>query len=346
MKTFGKEMYNSGYAIQRTSDGGFIIAGFTGNWSLYEGDIYLMKIDDQGILVWDRSYDEYTARSVQQTPDGGYIVVGRTYGDIYLMKTNPNGDILWTKTYGGDNDDEGYSVLTTIDGGYIIVGYTRPFGAGNNDIYLIKTNASGDTLWTKTYGNEKRDCGYSVQQTLDGGYIITGVSNWYELCLIKTDAQGDALWTKTYGGDSQQQNEGHSVQQTLDGGYIIAGLTKSYGAGDDDMYLVKTDSNGALLWEKTFGGDREDVGYSVQQTSDGGYIVAGYTGSFGKGLYSVYVVKTDLEGDTVWTKTYGGTGQDYGYSIQETSDGDYVVVGRTGTYGEFVYDVYLIKIKP
>jgi hypothetical protein len=206
----------------------------------------------------------------------------------------------WWRTYGGTNSDYGCSVQPTADGGYIVAGSTASFGAGNGDVYLIKTDASGDTLWTRTYGGTSDDYGWSVQLTSDGGYIIAGYSSSfgagdYDVYLIRTSPSGDSLWTRTYGGTSL--DKGYSVQQTSDGGYIVVGYTKSYGAGDVDAYLVKTDSSGDALWTRTYGGTNSDNGHSVQQTSDGGYIIAGQTRSFGAGSLDVYLIKTDANGN-------------------------------------------------
>jgi len=256
------------------------------------------------------------------------------------------GDTLWTRTYGGSDYDGGHSVQQTSDGGYIIAAYTQSFGAGLSDVYLVKTDSSGDTLWTRTYGGSASDQGYSVQQTTDSGYIIAGYTRSFgagyeDVYLVKTDSYGDTLWTRSYGGSGDDQ--GYSVQQTSDGGYIIAGYTSSFGAGYRDFYLLKTDSSGDTLWTRTYGGSYTDVGHSVQQTSDGGYIIAGETTSFGAGSYDVYLVRTDSDGDTLWTRTYGGTDPDYGYSVQQTSDGGYVAAGMTESFGAGESDVYLVK---
>jgi hypothetical protein len=252
----------------------------------------------------------------------------------------------WWRTYGGTDSDVGFSVQQTSDGGYIIVGYTRSFGLGH-DVYLIKTNASGDTLWTRTYGGTNTDEGHSVQQTSDGGYIIVGrtgsfgAGGW-DVYLIKTDGSGGTLWTRTYGGTNH--DEGNSVRQTSDSGYVIAGITKSFGVGSYDVYLIKTNASGDTLWTRTFGGADDDDGGSVQQTSDGGYIIAGRTaGSFGSVSYDVYLIKTNALGETLWTRTYGGPNSDWSYSVQQTSDGGYIIAGATFSYGAGPYDVYLIK---
>jgi len=205
------------------------------------------------------------------------------------------GDTLWTRTYGGSHSDWGHSVQQTSDGGYVIAGWTLSFGAGRFDVYLVKTDSSGDSLWARTYGRSRSDYGYSVQQTSDGGYIIAGYTEsfgpgGYDVWLLKADSSGHLLRTRTYGGS--RTDCGYSVQQTSDGGYVIAGWTLSFGAGRGDVYLLKTDSSGDTLWTRTYGGSSDDIGYSVQQTADGGYIVAGRTRSFGAGDGDVYLIKT------------------------------------------------------
>jgi hypothetical protein len=297
-------------------------------------------------IIWTKTYGGSGADcgySVQQTLDGGYIIAGYTHSfgaggsDVYLIKTDGNGDIIWTKTYGGSNDDGGNSVQQTSDAGYIIAGWTH------GGIYLIKTDGNGDTVWTKTFGGSSEDEGYSVQQTSDGGYIIAGYTKSFgaglsDVYLIKTDGNGDTVWTKTFGGSSE--DEGYSVQLTSDGGYTIAGYTYSFSAGKSDVYLIKTDANGNIVWTKTFGGGSYDVGYSVQKTSDRGFIITGYTSSFGCVGQNVYLIKTDGNNDTIWTKTFSGSGYDVGYSVQKTSDRGFIITGYFSANGG---DVYLIK---
>jgi len=357
-RTYGGTSGDEGWSVQQTADGGYIIAGLTQSFGAGSYDVYLIKTNASGDTLWTRTYggtNEDFGLSVQQTSDSGYIIAGytRSFGagldDVYLIKTNASGDNLWTRTYGGINDDEGWSVQQTSDSGYIVAGWTMSFGAGEADVYLIKSNASGDTQWTRTYGGFSDDEGYSVQQTSDDGYVIAGETysfgaGYRDVYLIKTSASGDTLWTRTYGGTNG--DGGYSVQQTADGGYIVAGYTESFGAGNEDVYLVRTNASGDTLWTRTYGGTDIDYGNSVQQTSDGGYIIAGETWSFGAGTpdsANVYLIRTNASGDTLWTRTCGGTGSDWGYSVQQTSDSGYIIAGSTTSFGAGGSDVYLIK---
>ena len=236
-------------------------------------------------------------------------------------------DTVWTKTFGGNAYDAGISVQQTTDGGYIIGGFTGSFGSGGYDFWLIKTDASGDTIWTKTYGGYSTDLGHSVEQTNDGGYIFTGVTRSFgagngDVWLIKTDSSGDTLWTKTYGGTDY--DGGNSVQQTTDEGYIITGWTESFGSGFIDLWLIKTDSSGETLWTKTFGEINEDEGYSVQQTADGGYILAGSTRPENSQFHFQWLIKTDASGNKQWSRYfYDGNAM----SVQQTLDGGYITTG-------------------
>jgi hypothetical protein len=259
-------------------------------------------------------------------------------------------DTLWTKTYGGPAYDEGYSVCETSDSGYIVAGYTSSFGAGKEDVWLLKTDPNGDTLWTKTYGGPERDQARSVQQTSDGGYIVAGYTYSFgageaDFWLLKTDADGDTLWTRTYGDTGWDL--GSSVQQTPDEGYIIVGSTASVGPGEiQHVYVIKTDADGDTLWTRIYsGGAGYTRGISVKRTSDGCYIIAGTTLISSEVVSSreVYLIKTDANGDSLWTRTYGDPSiGDWGASVCETSDGSYIITGGLSYLG-YKRDVFLLK---
>lgn len=354
-KTYGGTSIDDANSIQLTNDGGYIIAGTTASYGAGLYDVYLIKINAIGDTLWTKTYggtDEDFGYAVQQTTDGGYIVLGTTssfglgfYSDIYLIKTDFEGNLIWSKTYGGDNSvEEGYFVQQTTDGGYLLTGRTG-LGVGNTNIYVVKTTYNGDTLWTKTFSRSSYSSGYSVLETIDNFYIITGfcsslINGSYDICIIKTDNNGDTLWTKTYGGNSRDY--AYSIQQTLDGGFIIVGSTQNFVGGGYNVYLIKTDNLGNVIWSKIYVGIAEDAGLFVQQTSDGGYIITGYTLSFGAGNGDVYLIKTDALGDITWSKAYGGSSYDYGFAVRQTSDGGYIVAARSASFSG-LDDVYIIK---
>jgi len=365
-RTYGGTNWEWGLSVQQTSDGGYIVAGYTRSFGAGNFDFLLIKTDAFGNVQWARTYGriyEDGATSVQQTSDGGYIVAGTTssfgvgWEDILLIKTDANGNIKWAKTYGrASYRDYAYSVQQTSDGGYIVLGKTESVDGENWGILLIKTDTNGNVQWAKTYGGGGKYKAYSVQQTSDGGYILAGEeylfvddgggdyfafsTRDYNALLIKTDANGNVQWAKTYGGTNYDYAT--SVQQTSGGGYIVAGRTYSFGAGGWKVFLIKTYANGNLEWAKTYS---TGTGWaeSVRQTSDGGYILAGYiyTGIWPN--YDIFLIKTYANGNVQWAKIYGGGNRDEGAFVQQTSDGGYIVVGTTESFGAGSADILLIK---
>lgn len=306
------------------------------------GRIEWLKIIDSSIIGY----------SVQQTSDGGYIVTGDTYSsgntDIFLLKTDANGNEQWIKTYGGVENDQGLSVQQTFDGGYIIAGNTSSSGEGFEDVYLIKTNSFGDSIWTKFYGGTDNDLGRSVDQTLNGGFIIVGETESYgagraDVYIIETDENGETIWTKTYGGE--ENDVGYSVQLTYDGGYIIAGNTYSFDEFISEILLLKINNNGKTIWSKRYGDNYYNNGYSVQQTPDGGYIITGSTIGYLSGydwVDFVYLVRTDFLGRYLWKRTYENEelGFGTGYSVKETTDGGFIITGHINS------NAFLMKVEP
>jgi len=314
-------------------------------------------LDSAGTLQWQKVFggsSDDLAYSIQQTSDGGYIVAGYTWSfagghDAYVLKLDSAGNLEWQKVFGGSSDDFAYSIQQTSDDGYIVAGYTNSFGAGDDDAYVLKLDSAGTLQWQKVFGGSSDDFAYSIQQTSDDGYIVAGYTNSFgagdysDVYVLKLDSAGTLQWQKTFGG--YHNDYAYSIQQTSDGGYIVAGYTESFGAGLDDAYVLKLDSAGTLQWQKAFGGSIFDHAYSIQQTTDGGYVVAGETDSFGAGVYDTYVLKLDSAGNLEWQKTFGGSGHDYAYSIQQTTDGGYVVAGWTYSFASSDdNDVYILKL--
>jgi len=298
-RTLGGRDREYGFSFDQTSDGGYVIVGFTESYNPHTfQDNWLVKTDSYGYMQWNRTFnmpliDEF--RSVQQTSDSGYIIVGDSWQGIWVIKTNSTGEMEWNRSFGEHTGDIGYSVQQTLEGGYIITGTIM--NQSQHDIYLIKIDKMGNLEWNKTFGGSSWDRGYSVQKTSDGGYIITGETNSYgiaDIWLIKTDSFGNMQWNKTFGGNDG--DSGSYTQQITDGGYIIVGNTESYGAGEFDIWLIKTDSSGNMKWNRTFGGGGQDISGSVQQTSDGGYIIGGST-QLDDHCYYAWLIKTNSYGN-------------------------------------------------
>ena len=256
--------------------------------------------------------------------------------------------MVWETNFGGMYNEMGNSCQVLPDSCIMILGSTYSYGSGLSDIYLVKTDYLGNPLWTKQYGGDSTDFGYDMQLTSDGGFIIVGTTTINKISkdvyLVKTDSSGTVEWEKTFGGTGSE--DGQTVCQTLDKGYIICGTTNSIGNGYTDMYLIKTDSLGNLEWEKAFGGSGGESGFAARQTADSGYIIIGSTGSFGVGYSSIYVVRTNSLGDSLWTNTYGGNRADFGYSVEVTADGGFIFVGATASFGNGESDAYLVKTDP
>ncbi|MEA3312082.1 MAG: WD40 repeat domain-containing protein [candidate division WOR-3 bacterium] len=297
----GKDVFsrlgNQGYCIQCTSDGGYVIVGLA-TMGLY---VWLIKTDEDGDTLWTRIYESgKDAHCIRQTPDGGYVITGvggSGSGDLWLLKTDEHGDSLWARLYGEQDGQKGYSVQVTTDGGCIITGYT----GYERGMWLLKTDENGDTLWTRVYKirGENTDRGHCVQLTKDGGYVICGAADPHPfgesgyLFLLKTDSLGDSLWAKVYGGSDY--DEGRFVCQTPDAGYIITGVKGLNPFGTTGyLWLLKTDSLGDTLWTRLYGENENDAGECVQLTADGGYIITGYTKSYGTdGSRDIWLIKTD-----------------------------------------------------
>ena len=338
-QTYGGLEQDRAYSLVATSDGGYALAGYT---SSNNGDCLLVKTDADGNMEWNKTYGgalwDY-AYSLVETSDGGYALAGCThsvsnsiYDDAWLVKTDELGNMEWNKTYGTeDNYDGAYSLVESSDGGYALAGY-RSYGALSGwDVWLVKTDASGNMLWNKTFWHPGSDSDWvrSLVETSDGGYVLAGCKNNRDFWLIKTDSLGNIEWNKIYG---EGYGGAYSLVATSDGGYALAGGRR----------LVKTDAYGNLEWNKTYGETGNDVIHSLVETSVGGYALAGtwdyeewiYIGT-GEGVQTgaFWLVKTNATGNLEWNMTYGGGVIDEGFSVVEASDGGYAIAGATRSFG-------------
>jgi hypothetical protein len=325
-------------------------------------------------IQWQKTFEKGSqANCIQQTSEGGYIAAGymnyyeeeatkyHRGKDVLVIKLDESGKLQWQKVLGGSMDDEANSIQQTSDGGYIIAGTTNSFDGdvtdkkeeNGFDYWVIKLDTSGNVQWQKVFGGDSADVAKSVQQTLEGGYIVAGSSrsnfrniksdglfqgfndeNW----ILKLSEKGDVQWQNVFGGKGYDNPE--SIQQTKDKGYIIAGKSnKSVITSESDynFSVIKLNEKGVMQWQKSLGGTNDDEAYSVKQTSDGGYIVAGTTQSIDGDVSNIpggsqdfWVVKLNDSGDILWQKAFGETAKDFGYSIQQTEEGGYILAGCVG----------------
>jgi hypothetical protein len=252
---------------------------------------------------------------------------------------------LWAHTYGGTGLEKGYAVKELPDGGFIFSGETQSFGAGSYDVYLVRTDANGDTLWTRAYGGASYEFGYGVCLAPEGGFLAVGVTTSFgaggrDGLAVRVDADGNLLWMQSYGGASQDAIM--DVYRVSEDTYVLTGTSYSLGPGTAGMWVLMIDDDGQVIWEQSHGGDGADTGWRVLQTSDGGFIVGGFTTSFGAGSKDLWLVKLDSEGGYVWDHTYGGTGDDRGYGLAIVPGGGYLLTGYTDSFGAGGTDIYLV----
>ncbi len=347
---YGGEKWDEGVSVVPSLDGNFVIAAWTDSFSKDNADIYLTKLEE-----WEKTFggeNDDIATSMVRTKDGGYIITGLTssfkvsYYDVYVLKVDKNGNKQWEKTYGGEGYDRGNSIKETKDGNYIIAGITESYGSGFEDIYVIKLNSKGDILWHKEYGTSGYDRAYDIIETSDGGYLMAGSvqnknNNSEDGYILKLNSKGETQWVKSFEGKKNERF--YSVVEAKTGGYIAVGETSSYGKGKSDVYLVKMDKNGKVLWEKNFGGDGRDEGQSVILANDGkSLMVVGMT-EVSTGQYDGFCAKIDENGKLIWMKNYGGDGLDRINSICATPN-RYTLVGATQSFGAKSCDVLVLKI--
>jgi len=358
--TYGGSQNDNCYALQPTSDGGGVVVGLTESFGVGYRDVWVLKLDNQGNISWQKRYGGTgldAAYSILQTSDDGYIVQGYTgsYGagdfDILLLKLDSNGNIIWQKAYGGPNFDRGYSIKQTLDSGYVIAGYTGTDGAAegsSNDILVLKVDSNGNLSWMKTYGGSQGDHAKSITATSDGGSLVTGFTESFgaggrDLFVLKLDGSGNVTWMNTYGTSGNDVSYANGLENE-DESYLVAGATNSFGTGDFDFWLLKLDSTGNIIWQKTYGGIKRDVATALQQTTDGGYILTGQTASFGVGVYDTLLLKLDSDGTIIWQKNYGGTGDGHAFAVQESTNGAFILAGYENSSSAGGYDYSVMKV--
>lgn len=365
----------------QTLDGGYVVVGSTasndydvsGNHGAY--DYWVVKLNSQGNIDWQKTLGGSSVEDVRwiiQTADSGYMVCGSSSShngnvtghhggyeeDYWIVKLNKKGIIKWQKSYGGSKRDHAVCISRTIDSGYIISGITYSTdgdvthnGDSNyGDNWIVKIDSIGNIKWQKTYGGSGSEYPATIKQTFDKGYIIAGYSNShdgdithnhgdFDYWVFKIDSLGVMQWQKSLGGS--KADYAYSIIQLNDSGYILAGRTSSKNGnvtgnhGNTDYWIVRLGNQGDIKWQKTYGGSNQDEARSMQQTSDGGFVIAGFSASTNDDVTSNHggiddwVIKIDSTGILQWQKTYGGSKEDVATCIQTTSDGGYVLFGDT-----------------
>ncbi|MBP6334433.1 MAG: T9SS type A sorting domain-containing protein [Bacteroidia bacterium] len=319
--------------------------------------VIVTAFDGQAQIVFSKEYGgnaNEDGRWVEQMPDSGYIMVGRsdTYtngqSDVWVVRTDAFGNTLWTRSYGGTEFDFGNMIRITSDGGFIIAGFTNTFGAGDNDGWLIKTDVLGNIEWEETFGDGGIQEFEAVIQTSDGGYAALGINlgggaAYYDMYLVKVDSLGNTEFIRNIGGAGFEI--GNSIQQTPDGGFILAGQSYSYGNEDGDFYIVKTDDQGIFQWQKNYSNIGIQECHHIQNVPSGGFIMVGDADSLANGLgdTDVWLIRTNDLGDTLWTKTIGGTKKDGGKTVENTTDDGFIIAGISRSFGLINPNYYLVK---
>jgi hypothetical protein len=347
--TFGSAQNEENYPMIRLANGDYVLAGCTNNPGFGGKDVLVTRTDSAGNVIWSRQYGgsgNETALSVAETADGGFVLGGESFsndpnGDAFILKVDASGMMQWWKEYGDGLYDITYSMLGLADGSIISAGLLE-VAPVDYDAFLMKTDANGDTLWTKVIGVPGIDHAVNVIQTSDSGFIFCGktLSRGQGLCdcwLVKTDMNGDTLWTRTYGGAGWDESMDIIEQPN---GYIVCGGTNSEGNSNYDFLLMQIDFSGNLVWVKQYGGYNVEASYCVQEVPNEGYVVGGYTETYsytnsrGTDSANAWILKTNYTGDTSWTMVYGGNRKEECFSLAVVPDVGYAFAGYTQSFGD------------
>jgi len=352
LHAYGNFSYNYGMCVHQEADTGYVIlANVSG--ALGNNNIYLFKINKKGGYVWDKLYEDsslFWAQSMKKTPDNGFLITGYSNKilsdgyDVVALKTDSLGNKQWEHYYGGTDWDFGMDVAVAHDGNYLICGSTYSYGLGNADMYLLKLNTQGDTLWTRTFGGSDEDVATSIDVCQNGDILIAGYTKSfgagdYDALLVRYDSNGNYLWNQTYGGTGVEKIYG--VRERYNNDIVMGGFTSSFGVGGDDYYLIYANSAGIQQWYKADGGTDDERAYSLDLTSDSGYVLCGLT--TGAGYEDVYFYKMHPNGQWQYSTSHGSVYQDYANCIKQTMDGGYIIVGTTCGFGGCLSNIFVIK---
>ncbi len=345
-----------GHSVIECTGGGFALAGHTNSLGSGDRDAWLIRTDANGNHQWNQTFggaDRDESYFMVECTGGGFALAGFTYtfgagaSDAYLIRTDSTGNQQWTQTFGGPARDETIPVVECSDGGFALGGYTYSFGAGGSDVWLLRTDSNGNHLWNQTFGGANNDEAWGMAPCVDGGFVLVGITESYgagdsDIYVVRTDSNGALQWNQSYGGSDEEW--GVSIAELSNGDFIISGRTESFGAGFGDAWLIRTDSTGNALWNRTIGGTLDDMGQGVIECSDGGFALICETQSHGAGSYDAWLLRIDEDGNTLWSRIFGESGSDEAFVVTESSTGDYVITGSTESYGSTLRDIWLIHV--
>lgn len=343
--------------VYPTADGGYLIAATTENNIMNDLDIIVVKTDAYGNIQSTKTYGGNSVdypNNILPTNDGNFFIVGYSLSfgtgdqDIYLLKVDQNGDTLFTRHYGGYGNEEGKEIAATTDGNYVIAAGSNSLNYSNYEMELMKIDNYGNVIWTRYYGTPLYESARSVNLCPDGGFILAGKTlnpsnSMAVVMLIKTDMNGDTLWTRNISGGSNSY-EGKSIVALNDGSFVIA-MDDSSASRDSDVRIIKLDASGAVVWNKMYGGFDKDIVKTIRPTTDGGYITGAISRSFGWIDPDMWILKLDANGDTTWTRHFGGYDHEHCYSARQTGDGGYVAIGHARSFSPS-WEMYFIKLDP
>lgn len=357
-KTYGQMPYNYGKRIIQANDEGyFILANENGN--IANTNIHIIRTDSLGIILYEKTIGDasiYSANDFIRTSDNGFLITGLTNKhsqsgyDVLLVKTDSNANVLWEKTYGGTDWDIGNAVIETPDDAYLVAGQTYSYGPGQGNIYVIKTNLSGDTLWTRVFGGDSTDYAMSADNKLDSTYLIGATTNSFghgnfDGYVLNLKPNGDTLWTQTYGEDKEDII--YSIKQTPDSGFVFVGSTMSYNAIEHESWLMKYNRNKILEWKMPEDweiGWADDVNYSVSIGDSGRYLLTGFTTGAGNGGKELSFLVIGDYHEFICSHTDGSTDDEIGTYAIKTRDGGYIIIGTSDGLGNGISNIYVVKI--
>jgi len=344
--------HDSGYSVVQAADGGYVFLGYSNSYTYGGFDFLLYKLSSSGNKMWRKNYGgnwDDRGYNIQKTSDGGYLIAGESYSytngssDFLVYKLSSNGNKEWRKHFGGPQFERAHSCGETADGGYFVFGASSSYSYGSDDFLLYKLDSDGNKVWRRHFGGANSDYGtVALNLPSDGGYLLLGQSESYtfgqrDFLIYRLDSNGNKMWRKHFGGSLDDgvwdlRPGGNCLVQTADGGFAFSGFSLSYTNGSWDILVYKIDSAGNKIWRKNFGGTMIDQAYAIQQISDSGFVVAGYSISYTHGSNDFIIYRLNSAGNKVWRRHYGGTDLDRAFCILQSTEGGFAVSGYTYSY--------------